>query len=64
MKDTIEVSGLRFVVTFDYDQDIGAPWEWSDGHGPVRIGRRHVDGSSDKRPGERPMNRPGWRENQ
>ena len=64
MEDIIEVSGLRFAVTFDFDYDTEPPWERSDGHGPVRIGRRHVDGSSDKRPGERPMNCAGWRENQ
>lgn len=63
-RDTIEVMGLKFAVTFDYDQNIGAPWDWSDGHGPVRIGRKHADGQSDKRPGERPLNKPGWRENQ
>ena len=63
-RDTIEIMGLTFAVTFDYDQDIGAPWDWSDCHGPVRIGRNHADGQSDKRPGERPLNRPTWRENQ
>ena len=64
MEDIIEVSGLRFAVTFDFDYDTGPPWDWSDGHGPVRIGRNHADGQTDKRPGERPLNRPGWHENQ
>ena len=64
MKDIIEVSGLRFAVTFDFDYDTEPPWERSDCHGPVRIGRNHADGQSDKRPGERPLNRPTWRENQ
>ena len=63
-RDTIEVMGLKFAVTFDYDQDIGAPWDQADGHGPVRIGRKHRDGESDKSPGDRPMNCAGWRETQ
>ena len=64
MKDIIEVSGLRFAVTFDFDYDTEPPWDRSDCHGPVRIGRNHADGQSDKRPGERPLNRPTWREDQ
>ena len=31
----MEVQGLRFSVELTVD-DMGRPWEWSDGHGPVR----------------------------
>lgn len=33
-RDTIEIDGRDFAVTIDRD-DIGEPWEWEDGHGPV-----------------------------
>ena len=35
--DTIEAefSGFRFVAAVHHDSDMGAPWEESDGHGPV-----------------------------
>lgn len=47
--DTIEAefSGFRFVATVHHDSDIGAPWEESDGHGPVSDWTRR-----DKLPGE------------
>ena len=61
----IEKAGLTFVVNFPSDGDFDAPWENSDGHGPVRKStKRHVDGYSDKRPGERPLNSPSRNEYQ
>lgn len=47
--DTIEAefSGFRFVATVHRDTDHGAPWEESDGHGPVSDWTRR-----DKNPGE------------
>lgn len=55
----IEKAGLTFVVNFPSDCYFDPPWENSDGHGPVRKStKRHVDGYSDKRPCERPLNSP------
>jgi len=42
---------LTFAVRFEYDHDQGAPWENSDGHGPVSGWE-----SRDKRPGEMILN--------
>lgn len=47
----IEVQGLRFSVEVTQD-DIGRPWEWSDGHGPVRP--RHL---GPKKPTERALSK-------
>jgi len=33
---TITHDGLTFRVTKEHDADVCAPWEWEDGHGPVR----------------------------
>jgi hypothetical protein len=33
--DTFEMEGLNFRVTIERDDDMGAPWDNSDGHGPV-----------------------------
>lgn len=61
--DTFEVNGLRFRVRFEHDVDAGYPWEDDDGCGPVRKSNKpHRDGSSDKRPGERPLNSAGRNE--
>jgi hypothetical protein len=62
--DTITVNGLDFAVYLEQDESAGAPWTDEDGHGPVRIGSRHADGVTDKRPGERPLNQAGRRETQ
>ena len=44
-------------ITFEFDEFSGAPWEFSDCHGPVRKSNNgHNAYSSDKRPGERPLN--------
>lgn len=65
MSDNIEVKGIKFNVSFDYDDIIEYPWDCCEGHGPVRRSSRpHRDGQSDKRPGEVPMNSPGRNEYQ
>ena len=33
--DTIEVDGLSFAVSMEYDDCMSPPWEEEDGHGPV-----------------------------
>lgn len=44
-------------IRFEYDEFSDAPWENSDGHGPVRKSNNsHNKYNSDKRPGERPLN--------
>lgn len=60
--DTIE----GFEITYVFDEDSNAPWENSDCHGPVRkSGTRHSQyQSSDKKPGERPLNNPDRNEYQ
>ncbi|MNQ25022.1 hypothetical protein D3C85_382340 [compost metagenome] len=45
--DTFERNGRTFRVFIEHDDDHGAPWEDSDGHGPVSDWT-----SRDKRPGE------------
>ena len=63
--DAITIDGRKYRVEVEQDVFADAPWDNSDGHGPVRrSGRRHVEGESDKRPGERPLNSPGLREYQ
>ena len=42
--DTIEHEGLRFRVTFPYDDDATAPWDREDGHGPVSECRDEASG--------------------
>lgn len=45
-------------ITFEYDEFSDAPWVDADGHGPVRKSNNaHNKWDSDKRPGERPLNR-------
>lgn len=57
--ETLTIDGVDVQVKYYYDSDSDAPWDNADGHGPVRVGRRNYwDGSTDKRPGERPMNQP------
>ena len=41
--------GYSVRVRVDYDEDIGPPWKWSDGHGPVSDWRS----KESKAPGER-----------
>jgi hypothetical protein len=60
----LELDGFNFEVTVYYDTDHEPPWENSDGHGPVRASSRHREGSSDKKPGERPLNSAGWNDTQ
>ena len=44
-------------ITFAHDEFSDAPWEFSDGHGPVRKSNHaHNAYDSDKMPGERPLN--------
>ena len=63
--DTIERGGRTFRVNIEQDERSDAPWDLADGHGPVRRSQhRHAEGSSDKRPSERPMNQPGHNEYQ
>lgn len=55
----ITIDGREYRVKIEQDEFADAPWDNSDGHGPVRrSNRRHVEGESDKRPGERPLNSP------
>ena len=44
-------------TTFEHDYDADAPWDQSDCHGPVRRVLHHL--GHQKRPGERPLNKPG-----
>lgn len=46
--------GFQFQVRTDYD-DIGAPWEEHDGHGPVREVKIGYNGHPPKAPGERAL---------
>jgi ketopantoate reductase len=58
---TIEVDGYTFGVTIERDNDSGPPWKECDGHGDVRQALRphwQGEGVSDKKSGERPMNKP------
>lgn len=44
-------------ITFAHDEFSDAPWDYSDGHGPVRKSNNaHNEYHSNKRPGERPLN--------
>lgn len=44
-------------ITFAHDEFSDAPWDYSDGHGPVRkSNNKHNEYRSDKKPGERPLN--------
>jgi hypothetical protein len=62
--DIIERDGFRFSVVFEDDHDQTPPWDDEDGHGPIRKSiYRHSD-QVNKRPGERPMNRPNRHEHQ
>lgn len=50
--------GHKFIARLYYDEDHGAPWDESDGHGPVSdwvSGRYHFTGHAPKRPGQRPI---------
>ena len=63
--NAITIDGREYRVEIEQDEFAEAPWESSDGHGPVRrSNRRHVESESDKLPGERPLNSPGRREYQ
>ena len=60
---TFEVNGVQFRVNFEHDSD-RSPLD-CDGHGPVRQSNYcHIDGKSDKKPGERPLNQAGRNEYQ
>ena len=55
--DTVTVNGVDFKVDITPDFDMRYPWKEYDGCGVIRkTSSRHVDGYSDKTPGERPMN--------
>lgn len=63
--NAITIDGREYRVEIEQDEVADAPWEASDVHGAVRrSNRRHVEGESDKRPGERPLNSPGRHEYQ
>ena len=63
MKTVEKIGG--YIVEFVHDADADAPWENCDGHGTVRKSRNvHVEGRSDKKPGERPLNCPDRNEYQ
>lgn len=62
---TVTVKGINFTVSIEPDYDQRAPWKEYDGCGIIReTSKRHVDGCSDKKPGERPMNNPDRNEYQ
>jgi hypothetical protein len=53
--------GIRVKIVYQYDEDSDAPWDNSDGHGPVRKGHgTNYHGYAAKSPGERPLNHRGW----
>lgn len=61
VKQKIEYAGLTWIIKFEQDNDVGAPWDFSDYHGPVRrSGYRHsMYGEREKKkPSERPLNNP------
>jgi hypothetical protein len=62
--NTLEIKG--FTVRVEYESDnYETPWEWCDGHGKVRKSAyRHGESTTDKKPGERPMNQPDRNEYQ
>ena len=63
MFDIIKIDNQEFHVSIEIDDCIGHPWDEFDCHGPVRESRRpHVEGRSDKSPGERPLNSAGRNE--
>lgn len=63
--DTITIDGREYRVEIEQDEFADAPWDNSDCYGPVRrSNRRHIEGESDKRPSERPLNSPGRHEYQ
>lgn len=63
--ETLNVQGIEVQVEYFYDSDMDPPWENDDGRGKVRkTVKRHRDGESDKRPGERPLNQPSRHEYQ
>lgn len=47
----IEISGLKFRVEYERDNDMGAPWKEHEGHGPVSGWKNR-----DKKPGELVLN--------
>lgn len=63
--ETIEHLGVTVRIEYFYDSDTEPPWENAEGHGPVRKSNyRHGQHSSDKKPGERPLNCPDRNEYQ
>lgn len=58
--EIMRFEGVDVKVSYYFDDDSEPPWEHCDGHGPVRRGEAHHPGRSDKHPGERPLNNPGW----
>lgn len=63
--EELEIDGVTVKVEYYLDYDHDLPWEHDCGHGPVRRSNiPHREGSSDKRPGERPLNSPDRNEYQ
>lgn len=63
--DTFELNGREFRVKFEQDDCSEPPWSCCDGHGPVRQSKNpHWHRETDKKPGERPLNKPGRNEYQ
>lgn len=56
-RSEFEYDGEQFTVTYYYDPDAGAPWDNSDGHGPVRCALKE-----EKRAGEWVMGPTGSRD--
>lgn len=57
--------GREVNISFETDTDSGMPWDYSEGHGPVRKSNNsHRSQCSDKKPGERPLNSPDHHEYQ
>lgn len=63
--ETITINNKRYIVRFESDPDVEFPWNNEDGHGPVRESPYPCGQyGSTKKPGERPLNRPGRNEYQ
>lgn len=57
--------GCTVTISFETDPYSDMPWDYSEGHGPVRKSNNsHRSQRSDKKPGERPLNSPGRHEYQ
>lgn len=54
---TLTILGVDCLIGYFQDQDADAPWDMSEGHGPVRkTNTPHWRRHAGKKPGERPLN--------